>query len=162
MEISPESLVIIDYIAEHLWECGGVALICDYGHNGDKTDTFRAFSQHKVHDPLSRPGSADLTADVDFAALRKVAAKDNRLIAFGPVTQTSFLKSLGIDVRLEMLLKNATKEEREHLESGYRMIMDSDKMGTCFKVLSLFPSIVKDILQNVPVAGFYSEGKNRI
>lgn len=78
------------------------------------------------------------------------------------MTQANFLKNLGIDVRLQMLLKNATKEEREHLESGYRMIMDSDKMGTRFKVLSLFPSIVKDILQKVSVAGFYSEGKNSI
>ncbi|XP_076236488.1 protein arginine methyltransferase NDUFAF7, mitochondrial isoform X2 [Calliopsis andreniformis] len=154
VEISPQSLRIVDYMARYLWEYGGFALICDYGHNGDKTDTFRAFSRHKIHDPLLHPGSADLTADVDFAALKKVAEKDDRSITFGPVTQSSFLKRLGIDARLEILLKNASKEEKEQLVSEYRMIMDADKMGTRFKVFSLFPSILKDYFRKVPVAGF--------
>nr|XP_031839956.1 protein arginine methyltransferase NDUFAF7, mitochondrial isoform X2 [Nomia melanderi]XP_031839957.1 protein arginine methyltransferase NDUFAF7, mitochondrial isoform X2 [Nomia melanderi] len=154
IEISPQSLVIVDYIAQYLWEYGGFALICDYGHNDDQTDTFRAFSKHKVHDPLLHPGTADLTADVDFAAIKNVAEKDNRLITFGPIAQACFLKNLGIDVRLKILLQNATKEERERLESGYRMIMDDDKMGKRFKVLSLFPFVVKEYFQKLPVAGF--------
>ncbi|XP_017756410.1 PREDICTED: NADH dehydrogenase [ubiquinone] complex I, assembly factor 7 homolog isoform X2 [Eufriesea mexicana] len=154
VEISPESLVIVDHIADFLWECGGFALICDYGHNGDKTDTFRGFSQHKVHDPLLHPGSVDLTADVDFAAIKKIAEKNNRLITFGPVTQASFLQNLGINVRLQILLQNVPKEEIESLKSGYHMIMDENKMGTRFKVLSLFPSILKEYFRKVPVAGF--------
>lgn len=141
-------------MAQYLYEYGGFALICDYGHNGDKSDTFRAFSQHKIHDPLLNPGTADLTADVDFAALIKIAKKDNRLITFGPVTQTSFLKQLGIDIRLQMLLKNATKEEGERLESEYQMIMDDNKMGTRFKFLSLFPSVLSDYYERLSVTGF--------
>nr|XP_012136627.1 PREDICTED: NADH dehydrogenase [ubiquinone] complex I, assembly factor 7 homolog isoform X1 [Megachile rotundata] len=152
IEVSPDTLVIIDYIAEYLWEYGGFALICDYGHNGDKTDTFRAFSQHKIYDPLVHPGSADLTADVDFAAIKKIATKNDRLISFGPVTQASFLKNLGIDVRLDMLLKNSSQEERKRLESEYQMI--TNEMGTRFKVLSLFPSILKEYFHKLPVAGF--------
>ncbi|XP_076475600.1 protein arginine methyltransferase NDUFAF7 homolog, mitochondrial isoform X3 [Bombus vancouverensis nearcticus] len=155
VEISPESLVIVDYIANFLWECGGFALICDYGHNGDKTDTFRGFSQHKIHDPLLHPGAADLTADVDFAAIKKIAEKDDRLITFGPVTQSSFLQNLGIDLRLQMLLQNASEEGKKSLRTGYHMIMDEDKMGTRFKVLSLFPSILKEYFKKVPVTGFY-------
>lgn len=138
-------------------EYGGFALICDYGHNGDKTDTFRAFSQHKLHDPLVRPGSADLTADVDFAAITKIATKNNRLISFGPVTQASFLKNLGIDVRLHMLLKNTSPEERKRLESEYHMITNEDEMGTRFKVLSLFPSVLKEYFHKLPVAGFHNK-----
>ncbi|XP_061927647.1 protein arginine methyltransferase NDUFAF7 homolog, mitochondrial isoform X2 [Apis cerana] len=155
IEISPESLIIVDYLADFLWECGGFALICDYGHNGDKTDTFRGFSQHKVHDPLLRPGTADLTADVDFAAIKKIAEKDNRLITFGPMNQSNFLQNLGINVRLQMLLQNASKEERKSLESGYHMIMDKNKMGIRFKVLSLFPSILKEYFKKIPIAGFF-------
>ncbi|CAK9825793.1 Protein arginine methyltransferase NDUFAF7, mitochondrial [Anthophora retusa] len=154
VEISPESLVIIDYIANFLWEYGGFALICDYGYNGDKTDTFRGFSRHTVHDPLLRPGTADLTADVDFALLKKIAEKDDKLITFGPVTQASFLTNLGIHMRLKMLLQNVSQEERKSLESGYHMIMDEDKMGARFKVLSLFPSVLKEFLEKIPVAGF--------
>lgn len=155
IEISPETLVIVDYIADFLWEHGGFSLICDYGHNGDKTDTFRGFFQHKIHDPLLHPGTADLTADVDFAAIKKIAEKDDRLIAFGPVNQSNFLQNLGIDVRLQMLLKNVSEEKKKSLKSQYHMIMDEDKMGTRFKVLSLFPSILKEYYTKIPVVGFY-------
>ncbi|XP_043253516.1 protein arginine methyltransferase NDUFAF7, mitochondrial [Colletes gigas] len=154
VEVSPQSLLTVEYIAQYLTEWGGFALICDYGHNGDKSDTFRAFFQHKIHDPLLHPGTADLTADVDFKAITEVAKKDNKLITFGPVTQASFLKNLGIDVRLQILLKRASEEERKHLESEYQMIMDEDKMGRRFKVLSLFPSILKCYFEKLPVSGF--------
>ncbi|XP_078047941.1 protein arginine methyltransferase NDUFAF7, mitochondrial isoform X2 [Augochlora pura] len=154
IEVSPQTLAIVKYIAQYLWGYGGFALICDYGHNGDKTDTFRAFSQHKQQDPLLCPGTADLTADVDFSMISKVAEKNDRLITFGPVTQTSFLKNLGIDVRLQMLLQNASKETKNRLESEYHMIIDEDKMGNKFKFLSLFPFILKDYFQKCPVTGF--------
>lgn len=146
--------MIIDYLSQFLWECGGFALVIDYGHEREKTDTFRAFYQHKLHDPLLNPGIADLTADVDFLSMKEIANKDNRLIAFGPITQRKFLKNVGIDLRLKLILQNATDNEKQQLQSGYHMITDEDKMGNCFKVLSLFPSILKNHLQKWPVAGF--------
>lgn len=73
IEVSPESIVLIQQIAQRLEEDGGFGLIADYGHDGNGTDTFRAFKQHKLHDPLVEPGSADLTADVDFSALKTVS-----------------------------------------------------------------------------------------
>lgn len=155
VEISPQSLVIVDYIADFLWECGGFALICDYGHNGDKTDTFRGFLKHKVHDPLINPGTADLTADVDFAALKNIAEKNDRLITFGPITQADFLRNLGINIRLKILMESASKEERKSLESGYHMIMDENQMGTRFKLISLFPAVLKEYFKKIPVAGFW-------
>ena len=33
----------------------------------------QAFKDHKLHDPLIDPGSADLTADVDFRYLKSLA-----------------------------------------------------------------------------------------
>ncbi|XP_012277477.1 protein arginine methyltransferase NDUFAF7, mitochondrial [Orussus abietinus] len=154
IEICPQAMVTLDYMASCLKECGGFALIADYGHNGEKTDTFRAFRQHKLHDPLVQPGSADLTADVDFSLLRKIAQKNERLITFGPVNQGNFLKELGIDIRLNVLLNSASDNQKEQLKSGYHMITDDDKMGKCFKMLSLFPCVLKEHLQKFPVAGF--------
>lgn len=75
-EVSPESLVLAKSIAQRVTESGGLCLIADYGHEGGGTDTFRAFKQHKLCDPLIEPGCADLTADVDFSALKQV----NRLV----------------------------------------------------------------------------------
>lgn len=135
-------------------EKGGFALIADYGHDGDKGDTFRGFRNHQLHDPLLEPGTADLTADVDFSLIKKIALKDDRLIAFGPVTQRSFLTQLGIELRLKMLLQNATEEQKPIVESAYRMITDNDKMGERFKFLALFPEVLKEHLKTHPVAGF--------
>lgn len=73
IEISPSSLMIYREIAERLKANGGIALICDYGHYGTATDSFRAFKKHKQVDPLVMPGTADLTADVDFKAIRDVS-----------------------------------------------------------------------------------------
>ncbi|KYQ57178.1 hypothetical protein ALC60_03844 [Trachymyrmex zeteki] len=161
VEISPQCSVIIDYMSQFLWEHGGFALVIDYGHEREKTDTFRAFCEHKLHDPLLNPGTADLTADVDFLLLKEIAQKDDRLITFGPVTQRKFLKSLGIDLRLKMILQNASSNQKEYIESGYRMITDEDKMGNCFKVLSLFPFVLKDHLNKWPVAGFEDDNKTK-
>lgn len=72
VEVSPESLILSKRIANKLAENGGLCLIADYGHKGDGTDTFRAFKKHQLHDPLIEPGTADLTADVDFAAIEQV------------------------------------------------------------------------------------------
>lgn len=54
-----------------------------------------------------------------------------------------------------MLLKNCRSDKgREDILSGYHMIMDSDKMGECFKVASFFPAVLNEYLQQFPVAGF--------
>ncbi|KAG8040484.1 hypothetical protein G9C98_002480 [Cotesia typhae] len=160
VEASPQMMVIIDYMATFLKECGGFAFIADYGHTGDKTDTFRAFKKHQQQDPLVDPGTADLTADVDFAMIKKIATKGDRTIAFGPVNQKKFLLDLGIDARLSMLLHKISDADRKDLISGYKMLVDEDKMGKCFKIMSLFPSILKDHLISWPVIGFIDSKTN--
>ncbi|GFY46989.1 protein arginine methyltransferase NDUFAF7, mitochondrial [Trichonephila inaurata madagascariensis] len=100
VEISPESGILLDDITKRMREDGGITLIVDYGHLGTKTDTFRGFKNHQLHDPLKNVGEVDLTADVDFQFLSKHV--NGKAIAVGPVTQASFLKNMGIDVRLEV------------------------------------------------------------
>lgn len=75
VEISPDSLLIFREICKRIFSYGGIALICDYGHYGLGKDTFRAFKKHKQVDPLVKPGTADLTADVDFKLIREVLNK---------------------------------------------------------------------------------------
>ncbi|OXU24182.1 hypothetical protein TSAR_001215 [Trichomalopsis sarcophagae] len=154
VEISPEAMNIMRYISSAITQNGGFSLFVDYGHNGEKTDTFRAFRDHKQCDPLKDPGTADLTADVDFALLKKVAKESNKLLCYGPVAQREFLKDTGIDIRLMNLCKNATEEEKQQLKSGYDKIMNPNEMGTCFKVVSMFPYVLKDYFKKLPVNGF--------
>lgn len=115
----------------------------------------QAFKKHQLHDPLSDPGTADLTADVDFSFLREIMQQ--KMVTLGPVDQGEFLERLGIKTRLDMLLKHAKEEQKEQLVSGYHMIVDKDKMGSRFKCFAAFPLVLKEYLEKYPVAGFVDD-----
>lgn len=61
---------------------------------------FQGFCGHKLHDVLTAPGTADLTADVDFSYLRRIAQE--RVATLGPIKQHEFLQNMGIDIRLQV------------------------------------------------------------
>ena len=73
IEACPEGLILVQDIADRIEKChGGAALIIDYGEDGASGgDTLRGFYRHTQVHPLSRPGEVDVTADVDFGALRE-------------------------------------------------------------------------------------------
>lgn len=166
VEICPEGGVIIHLLANRIAEDGGAALVADYGHDGTKTDTFRGFRGHQLHDVLASPGSGDLTADVDFSYLRKQAG--DAVACMGPVSQRSFLKNMGIDTRLQVLLRNcADPSMRAQLVQGYDMLTNPKKMGERFQFFSLLNhsrlrrpeeskgmEIKKKVPAPLPVAGF--------
>nr|XP_053652431.1 protein arginine methyltransferase NDUFAF7, mitochondrial-like [Cherax quadricarinatus] len=153
IEVSPDAAVLCEELASRIEEDGGIALIMDYGHDGKDSSTFRAFKNHALHDPLCEPGTADLTADVDFAHLK--GQIQERVITYGPVTQSSFLTNMGIEFRLANLMKHCHLDEQKSLISGFKMLTDPLKMGTRFKFLAFFPAAVKDFLKKHPPAGFY-------
>jgi NADH dehydrogenase [ubiquinone] 1 alpha subcomplex assembly factor 7 len=133
---------VIGDIAKRVTECGGAALIIDYGH-GDHAvgDTLQAVKNHCYADPLSNPGEADLTAHVDFAALA-VAAKENSAAVFGPVEQGQFLELLGVHVRGERLVAANPSRKSDILE-GIKRLTAADQMGSLFKVMALLPKGVE-------------------
>ncbi|KFV67700.1 NADH dehydrogenase [ubiquinone] complex I, assembly factor 7, partial [Dryobates pubescens] len=138
VEVCPEAGVIIQRLACRIEKDGGAALVADYGHDGTKTDTFRGFRNHKPHDVLKAPGTADLTADVDFSYLRKMT--QGKTATLGPIKQREFLKNMGIDLRLQVLLQNShDTETREQLLHSYDMLMNPEKMGDCFNFFALLP-----------------------
>lgn len=153
IEVSPEAAVLCQELATRIEEDGGIALIMDYGHDGKDMDTFRAFKNHHQHHPLSEPGTADLTADVDFNFLKDQVKE--KLLTFGPVTQASFLTNMGIETRLHNLMKQCKPEERTSLMSGFRMLTEPQQMGHRFKFLAFYPAVVKDFIMKFPPSGFY-------
>lgn len=144
IELCPSGAVIINEIGRRIETDGGFALIVDYGHSGEKTDTFRAFKNHKLVNPLYQPGSADLTADVNFSYLMKNI--QHRVSTYGPITQEKFLHNMGIGLRLEMLLTNASVEERKNLITGYDMLTNPTKMGERFKCLAILETLSDDYI----------------
>ncbi|XP_072794019.1 protein arginine methyltransferase NDUFAF7, mitochondrial isoform X2 [Vicugna pacos] len=128
----------IQELSERIAVTGGAALIADYGHDGTKTDTFRGFCGHKLHDVLIAPGTADLTADVDFSYLRRMA--QGKVASLGPIQQQTFLKNMGIDVRLKVLLDKSDEPSlRQQLLQGYDMLMNPKEMGERFNFFALLP-----------------------
>jgi NADH dehydrogenase [ubiquinone] 1 alpha subcomplex assembly factor 7 len=69
--------------------------------------------------------------------------------AFGTVTQKDFLHEMGIETRLNVLMKNATEKQKQDLQSSYKRLTDPTDMGHVFKVLSFAHEKI-----GIP-AGFY-------
>ena len=82
---------------------------------------------------LAAPGTADLSAHVDFAEL--AAATGAR--TFGPVGQGDFLHRLGIVHRAQTLKARATPEERQAINAALQRLIAPDQMGTLFRVLAV-------------------------
>jgi SAM-dependent MidA family methyltransferase len=118
---------------------GGAALAIDYGHAESAVgDTFQAVSRHAYADPLNAPGTADLTAHVDFQALAQ-AAEAMGPSAFGPITQSVFLRRLGIEARAETLKANASRAARAEIDAALERLTGAGRagMGELFKVMAI-------------------------
>jgi NADH dehydrogenase [ubiquinone] 1 alpha subcomplex assembly factor 7 len=136
-EVRPAAIGLATEIARRLMADGGAALIIDYGYAQSACgDTLQAVRRHRYHPVLEAPGSADLTAHVDFQAFADVARAAGARVC-GPVPQGAFLRSLGIEARERQLSANAPPERRAAIESGVHRLIGDGEMGTLFKVLAL-------------------------
>jgi len=134
-ETSPAIAAFIGEVAARLRRDGGAALFIDYGHATSAVgDTLQAVKRHKPCGVFDTPGEADLTAHVDFAAVR-AAAKDVKV--WGPIAQGTWLARLGIKIRGLQLAKGKDAAAVQAIESGIRRLTAPDAMGALFKVMAL-------------------------
>ncbi|KAF5198196.1 arginine methyltransferase NDUFAF7-like protein [Thalictrum thalictroides] len=120
IEVCPQGMELTQTIAKRIGTDGGGALIIDYGLNGIVSDSLQAIRKHKFVDILDNPGSADLSAYVDFASIRHSAEEASEDVSiYGPISQSQFLGLLGINFRVEALMQNCTDEQADLLRSGY-------------------------------------------
>jgi hypothetical protein len=66
--------VFVDTLLRPAESDAGAALVVDYGAARAAGDSFRAFRAYAQTSPFAAPGTADLTADVDFALLSRANA----------------------------------------------------------------------------------------
>ncbi len=112
------------------------ALFLDYGPDADSPkDSLRAYKDGEQLHPLALPGSSDLTVDVDFTRLSKLA-RDSGLTVSGPLSQGTFLGALGLQARLDTLIKSHP-DKADALFAGAQKLVAPDGMGTRFKVICL-------------------------
>ncbi|XP_008185383.2 protein arginine methyltransferase NDUFAF7, mitochondrial [Acyrthosiphon pisum] len=150
IEVGLDAAIVMQKLSERIILDGGIFLCIDYGQDKPIIDTFRAFSGHQQVNPLHKPGTVDLTADVDFNRLKNVAGTD--VLAFGPIGQNIFLENMMINLRYQNLL-TLTKNEKEatSLTFGYNKLME---MGKKFKIMGMVPATMAPLLNDFPVSGF--------
>ncbi|MCZ4281862.1 SAM-dependent methyltransferase [Kiloniella laminariae] len=137
IERSPLASSYIHEIATHLDEQSGAALIIDYGWaTPTARPSLQAVKAHKYHPVLEQPGTADLSALVDFPALIE-SAKKARCKPHGPITQRDFLRALGIEQRAEMLRRSGSDSQVLDITAAEHRLTALDQMGELFKVLAL-------------------------
>ena len=131
-EVSPAAVGFVQLAAQRLARSGGAALVIDYGADAPPADSLRGILRHQFVHPLHAPGEVDLSTDVDFGALRAVAAADAPTLRCPPLaTQRDFLGAMGIEPRVRALLERAdtTDEARHALAAGAMRLTDADGMG---------------------------------
>jgi NADH dehydrogenase [ubiquinone] 1 alpha subcomplex assembly factor 7 len=134
VEICPAALALAGALGSRLARQPGAALFIDYGYFPTVPGpTLRALQRHRPVCALAAPGTADLSAHVDFAAFAEAA----RAKIYGPISQGRFLTALGAGLRLAALSARASPAQRRSLESGVERLLDPGEMGELFKVVAL-------------------------
>jgi len=136
VELRPGDEQVLDELAAHFGTSAGRALFIDYGPaDSEIGDTLQAIRQHEKVEPLDQPGTADLTARVDFGQLARNARALGLRVA-GPVTQGEFLNGLGIEARAAALSQHAP-EKRAQIARQLWRLTDAEEMGDLFKLIVL-------------------------
>lgn len=137
VEVCLEGVTLAREIGNRVTRCGGAAIIIDYGHRQSvQGESLQSVRRHAFHDVLDRPGDADLTAHVDFAAL-VAAAQSAGARTYGPIAQGIFLARLGIGARAEALMAGGTSDQGQRIATALRRLVHPAEMGSIFKVLAL-------------------------
>lgn len=136
IETSPAGAAVVREIGQRLAQQGGAALIIDYGHAATRYgSSIQAVRGHQQADWRAAPGTADISAHVDFAALAQVASAAGAQ-AFGVAQQGAWLTALGAAQRFAALAQ-AAPERREELQVARDRLVSAEQMGALFKVLGL-------------------------
>jgi NADH dehydrogenase [ubiquinone] 1 alpha subcomplex assembly factor 7 len=110
-----------------------VALFIDYGPlQSAPGSSVQAIKNGKYADPLAAPGTADITAHVDFAAIAAIANTQ------GPMKQNAFLTALGLFQRTDFLARKHP-DKADNLRLAAQRLTAPEAMGSLFKVLALCP-----------------------
>jgi len=112
---------------------GGAALFIDYGaERPGLGDTLQAIRGHARESALANPGTADLTAHVDFPAFLH-AARGAGATTCAIRTQGDFLRELGIEARAAALASSHPDRAGE-IGRQLERLTGAGAMGALFKV----------------------------
>lgn len=132
VEVCPSGIEILKKLEKKIYNNKGAALIIDYGYvyPGYKS-TLQSIKQHKYANFLENVGNSDITALVNFQALKDSLKHVDCEI----LTQREFLYLFGIKERTQALMKSASDEQKNRIFSEFLRL--TENMGTLFKAMLL-------------------------
>jgi len=136
VEVSAAQGRMVRELALLIRKASGAVLLIDYGRDRTEPgDTLQALHHHTKRGPLEAPGEDDLTVWADFDLARKMAVV-TRVKSSPVLTQSAFLKAMGIDARLAAL-SAGHPDRADTLKRQYERLMSPDHMGDLFKVFAM-------------------------
>lgn len=136
VEVSNDQIEVFTELVRKIKKNSGCMVTVDYGYlKTELVSTLQSLKKHAKNEVLENVGEADITFLVNFELLFYIAQSEG-LSTFPPVSQKSFLESIGIKEKVAMHLAKETNEAKRHaIEVSTNRILGSDQMGELFKVL---------------------------
>lgn len=137
MEVSPDSQSVMEILAKRMRSSSAPssALIVDYGSEHTPSNSLRGIRDHAFVHPLIDSGNCDLSADVDFGALAKVA-RQHSLHCRPLELQRDFLERIGIDVLLTKALRVVDNDDdARSIAQGFERVVN--EMGVVYRTLTV-------------------------
>ena len=135
IEYPIEALKFLEAIAKRIEKFDGGLLIFDYGYDVKKNqNTLQSVKSHKYTGLFLEPGSSDISSHINFKLFCKILKK-NKLSVKKIVTQSEFLKKIGILERANILSGKMTFKEKANMFYRLKKLLDYNEMGSLFKVL---------------------------
>jgi SAM-dependent MidA family methyltransferase len=145
------SLRWMDRIANIFRERRGFLILIDYGYTrqeqlaGRHRDTLMTYRQHvATPSPYEAPGEQDITAHVNFTALRARAAERD-LHDLALLTQSQVLIGLGEETEFADAFQDCRlPQERAKVALQLKHLISPEGMGETFQVLLMSHNVAKE------------------
>ena len=137
--------ILEDIIKKIKKNTGGILLI-DYGYvSKSNIDTLQSIKNHKKNKIFENLGDADITSLVNFKLLNEYFIK-NKLEVKNIVSQSIFLKTMGIIERANILSKKMNFKDKADLFYRLKRLLSPNDMGELFKVIFAYKSKNKNFI----------------
>jgi NADH dehydrogenase [ubiquinone] 1 alpha subcomplex assembly factor 7 len=148
IEYPKQGLTELDSIINKIKSQNGGLLLIDYGYLKQKNkNTLQSVKNHKPNKIFENIGNADITSLVNFSLIKNYLKKKN-LKVNNIVSQSFFLKRMGIMNRAEDVAKNMNFKEKADLYYRIQRLVSPKQMGELFKFLFAYK------LKNKYLTGF--------
>ena len=138
IEYPKQGLIELNKIINKIRKQNGGLLLIDYGFlKQTSKNTLQSVKNHRPNILFENIGNADITSLVNFSLLKNYSEK-KRLKVSNIVTQSYFLKKMGILTRAEIVSKKMNFREKTDLYFRIKRLLSPKQMGELFKFLFTF------------------------